>query len=283
MRLVGVAARLGFVCSNKALERDANLKTAGATLVHKTNNKQHKLISIQYCLFCCIHAVLVLPLHLLFSAHSKQTIPILHALGCQCSIGRTVHFGHHAEFLVLHDDHAPTGAGTANNSDAGRGAAASTAFRGGDGNHSHGLSSLARAALGFGLLAVRGLFADEGAFGFGAVRRSTQESTRHTPVSKSTSFHKAYQRVRTIKNPPVAAPVTHGVLAHSLALGLWVGALSVADGITAHGLALRATTLLAVLDWAADLALGAVAFDKALGATQLLRKQKSANQHVRDV
>ena len=72
----------------------------------------------------------------------------------------------------------------------------------------------------------------------------------------------------------MAAPVTDGVLAHSFALGLRVGALSVADGIAAHGLALRATTLLAVLDRAADLALGAVAFDKALGATQFLQHKK---------
>jgi hypothetical protein len=68
----------------------------------------------------------------------------------------------------------------------------------------------------------------------------------------------------------VALPVAQGFLADTLALGGWVGAFGVALGLFAHSVALGARTLFAVLDRAADFALGLFAFDGALAAAKFL-------------
>jgi len=100
----------------------------------------------------------------------------------------------------------------------------------------------ARAAVGRGWLglAVRGLLAHEGTLGLLALGR------------------------------PVALPVAQGLFANRLALRLRVCALGMAHRLLAHGVALGAGTLLAMLDGAADLALRLLALDRTLGATELL-------------
>jgi hypothetical protein len=68
----------------------------------------------------------------------------------------------------------------------------------------------------------------------------------------------------------VALPVAKGLFANRLALRGRVGALSVANGLLAHGVALGAGTLLAVLHRAAHLTFRLIALDLALRATNLL-------------
>ena len=68
----------------------------------------------------------------------------------------------------------------------------------------------------------------------------------------------------------VALPVAQWFFAHTFAFWGWVGALGVALGFLAHGVALGASTFLAMLHWAADFALGLVTLDGALAAPKLL-------------
>jgi len=103
-----------------------------------------------------------------------------------------------------------------------------------------GRSASAARARGRLRLAVGALVADQSALGLGAVGRA------------------------------VAFPVAQGFLADTLALRGWVGAFSVALGFFADGVALGARALLTVLDRAAYLALGLLAFDGALAATKFL-------------
>jgi len=98
-------------------------------------------------------------------------------------------------------------------------------------------AAVARGRLG---LAVGSLFAHEGALRLLAIRRA------------------------------VALPVAQRLFAHTLAFRGRVGTLSVALRVLAHGVALRARALLAVLDRAADFALGLLALDRAFAAAELL-------------
>merc|ERR1719321_412283 len=85
------------------------------------------------------------------------------------------------------------------------------------------------------LLAVRGLFADESALGFGAVVGA------------------------------MAFPVTHWFLANGLAFGRRISALSVALWVFTYSLALGASALFAVFDRTTHFTLGFAALDLALG------------------
>jgi hypothetical protein len=118
------------------------------------------------------------------------------------------------------------------------------------GRSRHDLGGLiaARAAVGLRRLglAVRRLFADQGAFGLLAVGRT------------------------------VALPVAERLLADRLARGRRVGAFSVAGGLLADRVAFRAGALLAVLDRAAHLALRLVAFDLTFRAPELLAPGRAA-------
>ena len=64
----------------------------------------------------------------------------------------------------------------------------------------------------------------------------------------------------------MAFPVAQWFLTYTFAFWCWVGALGVALWLFAYCIALWAGTFLAVLDWAANLALRLVALDCALAA-----------------
>ena len=68
----------------------------------------------------------------------------------------------------------------------------------------------------------------------------------------------------------MAFPVAQWFFAYTFAFWGWVGAFSVALGFLAHGVALGASTFLAMLHWAADFTLGLVTLDGALAAPKLL-------------
>ena len=78
--------------------------------------------------------------------------------------------------LALYHDNI-TGTRSSDNSNRSGGTLAGAAFRGGHGDNSDGCSGSARAALRLRLLAVRGFFADEGAFWLRAVRGPTKQIT----------------------------------------------------------------------------------------------------------
>lgn len=65
----------------------------------------------------------------------------------------------------------------------------------------------------------------------------------------------------------VALPITEGFLADRLTCRGWVRALCVASWLLADSITLRASSLLAVLHGAADLAFWLIALDLALRAT----------------
>jgi hypothetical protein len=81
--------------------------------------------------------------------------------------------------------------------------------------------------------------------------------------------HQSAARLLAIRGA-VALPVAQRFFAHTFAFWGWVGAFSVALGFLAHGVALGASTFLAMLHWAADFALGLVTLDGALAAPKLL-------------
>jgi len=81
--------------------------------------------------------------------------------------------------------------------------------------------------------------------------------------------HQSAARLLAIRGA-VAFPVAQRFFADTFAFWGWVGAFSVALGFLAHGVALGASTFLAVLHWAADFTLGLVTLDGALAAPKLL-------------
>jgi len=81
--------------------------------------------------------------------------------------------------------------------------------------------------------------------------------------------HQGAARLLAVRGA-VALPVAQWLFAHTFAFWRWVGALGVALGFLAHGVALGARTFLAMFHWAADFALGLVALDGALTAAKLL-------------
>lgn len=81
--------------------------------------------------------------------------------------------------------------------------------------------------------------------------------------------HQSTARLLAIRGA-VALPVAQRFFAHTFAFWRWVGAFSVALGFLAHGVALGASTFLAMLHWAADFTLGLVTLDGALAAPKLL-------------
>ena len=68
----------------------------------------------------------------------------------------------------------------------------------------------------------------------------------------------------------MAFPVAHGLLTHTLALGLGVRALGVAERILTYGITLGASSYFTMLDRASNLALGLVALNLTLGASEFL-------------